>query len=182
VNGEYYLIDTGKNKLKEPFKKKVRAKVDIFFGEIPLMTEEGTFILNGCERVIISQIIRSPGVYFRKEFGTVRKTIYTATIISNKGLWTKIILDQTDPKKEKNTNLLEMIVQNTSKANELTLRNMTYGGGMLAAEGVSSVQMANYRSVSSPRINATNDMVRGIKKEVNATVGSNFLNFSPRRS
>jgi DNA-directed RNA polymerase subunit beta len=105
VNGEYYLIDTGKNKLKEPFKKKVRAKVDIFFGEIPLMTEEGTFILNGCERVIISQIIRSPGVYFRKEFGTVRKTIYTATIISNKGLWTKIILDQTDPKKEKNSNL-----------------------------------------------------------------------------
>lgn len=105
VNGEYYLIDTGKNKLKEPFKKKVRAKVDIFFGEIPLMTEEGTFILNGCERVIISQIIRSPGVYFRKEFGTVRKTIYTATIISNKGLWTKIILDQTDPKKEKNTNV-----------------------------------------------------------------------------
>jgi hypothetical protein len=83
---------------------------------------------------------------------------------------------------EKQASLLEMIVQNTSKANELTLRNMTYGGGMLAAEGVSSVQMANYRSVSSPRINATNDMVRGIKKEVNATVGSNFLNFSPRRS
>jgi hypothetical protein len=85
-------------------------------------------------------------------------------------------------KKEKQASLLELIVQNTSKANELTLRNMTYGGGMLAAEGVSSVQMANYRSVSSPRINATNDMVRGIKKEVNATVGSNFLNFSPRRS
>jgi hypothetical protein len=86
------------------------------------------------------------------------------------------------PKKEKNTNLLEMIVQNTSKANELTLRNMTYGGGQLAAEGVSSVQMANYRTVSSPRINATNDINRGIKKEVNATIGSNFLNFSPRRS
>jgi len=86
------------------------------------------------------------------------------------------------PKKEKDTNLLELIVQNTQKANELTLRNMTYGGGQLAAEGVSSVQMANYRTVSSPRINATNDMVRGVKKEVNATIGSNFLNFSPRRS
>jgi hypothetical protein len=85
-------------------------------------------------------------------------------------------------KKKKDTGLLELIVQNTSKANELTLRNMTYGGGMLAAEGVSSVQMANYRTVSSPRINATNDINRGIKKEVNATVGSNFLNFSPRRS
>jgi hypothetical protein len=86
------------------------------------------------------------------------------------------------PKKDKDTNLLELIVQNTQKANELTLRNMTYGGGQLAAEGVSSVQMANYRTVSSPRINATNDMVRGVKKEVNATIGSNFLNFSPRRS
>ena len=85
-------------------------------------------------------------------------------------------------KKKRDTSLLELIVQNTSKANELTLRNMTYGGGQLAAEGVSSVQMANYRTVSSPRINATNDINRGIKKEVNATIGSNFLNFSPRRS
>jgi tape measure domain-containing protein len=83
---------------------------------------------------------------------------------------------------KKSESLLSLIVQNTSKANELTLRNMTYGGGQLAAEGVSSVQMANYRTVSSPRINATNDINRGIKKEVNATIGSNFLNFSPRRS
>ena len=75
--------------------KKIRIKQDIFFGEIPLMTEEGTFIISGCERVIISQIIRSPGIYFRKEYGTTRKnTFYTATIISNKGLWTKFSLDE----------------------------------------------------------------------------------------
>jgi DNA-directed RNA polymerase subunit beta len=74
--------------------KKIRVKQDIFFGEIPLMTEEGTFIISGCERIIISQIIRSPGIYFRKEFGLSKKTHYTATIISNKGLWTKFILDQ----------------------------------------------------------------------------------------
>lgn len=48
--------------------KRIRIKQDIFFGEIPLMTEEGTFIISGCERVVISQIIRSPGIYFRKEF------------------------------------------------------------------------------------------------------------------
>ena len=53
---------------------KVRIKQDLFFGEIPLITEEGTFVINGCERIVISQIIRSPGVYFRKEFGTIRKT------------------------------------------------------------------------------------------------------------
>ena len=71
------------------------------------MTEEGTFILNGCERVIISQIIRSPGVYFRKEFGLGRKVIYTATLISNKGLWTKIILDQKEDKKALKKNKFE---------------------------------------------------------------------------
>lgn len=81
--------------------KKIRVKQDIFFGEIPLMTEEGTFVISGCERVIISQIIRSPGIYFRKEFGTTRKAIYTATIISNKGLWTKFILDEKRNKKTK---------------------------------------------------------------------------------
>ena len=74
--------------------KKVRVKQDIFFGELPLMTEEGTFIISGCERVVISQIIRSPGIYFRKEFGKTKKIKYTATIISNKGLWTKFILDK----------------------------------------------------------------------------------------
>lgn len=65
------------------------------------MTEEGTFIISGCERIIISQIIRSPGIYFRKEFGTTRKAIYTATIISNKGLWTKFVLDERLNTKEK---------------------------------------------------------------------------------
>ena len=88
--------------LKSTKNKKIRVKQDIFFGEIPLMTEEGTFIITGCERVVISQIIRSPGIYFKKEFGTTRKAIYTATIISNKGLWTKVVLDETC-NKDKNT-------------------------------------------------------------------------------
>jgi DNA-directed RNA polymerase subunit beta len=86
---------------KQPIKyKKCPILQDLFFGEIPLMTEEGTFLINGCERVVISQIIRSPGVYFRKEFTNSRKTIFTATIISNKGLWTKFILDQKERKKK----------------------------------------------------------------------------------
>jgi len=95
---------------------------------------------------------------------------------------------QKDDKEKKNKaaknqeSLLSLIAQNTQKANELTLRNMTYGGGQLAAQGISAVQMANYRSVASPRINATNDISRGVKKEVNATTNSNFLNFSARRS
>ena len=79
--------------------KRLTFKQDNFFGEIPLMTEEGTFVISGCERVVISQIIRSPGIYFRKEFGTKRKTIYTATVISNKGLWTRFFLDKKEKKK-----------------------------------------------------------------------------------
>ena len=62
-----------KNALKTEKYKNIRVKQDIFFGEIPLMTEEGTFVISGCERIIISQIIRSPGIYFRKEFGTTVK-------------------------------------------------------------------------------------------------------------
>ena len=103
IRGEYsYSNDNNNlNDIKTVKNKKIRVKQDIFFGEIPLMTEEGTFLISGCERVIISQIIRSPGVYFRKEFNISRKTIYTATIISNKGLWTKFILDQKELKKLK---------------------------------------------------------------------------------
>jgi DNA-directed RNA polymerase subunit beta len=74
---------------------------DLFLGDMPLMTEEGTFVISGYERVIISQIIRSPGIYFRKEFTSARKTLYTATLISNKGLWTKFLLDQKEIKLEK---------------------------------------------------------------------------------
>jgi DNA-directed RNA polymerase subunit beta len=86
-------IKKRKDKKKNSIKK-IIINQDIFFGEIPLMTEEGSFIINGCEKIIISQIIRSPGVYFQKEFSLSNKAIYTATIISNKGLWTKVILDE----------------------------------------------------------------------------------------
>ena len=63
-----------------------------FFGEVPLMTEEGTFIINGCERVIINQIIRSPGIYYRRE--TQEKALeYSATLISDRGSWLKFEFD-----------------------------------------------------------------------------------------
>ena len=87
-----------------------------------------------------------------------------------------------DKSKEKQTRQLELIVQNTKTQNELTLRNMTYGGGELAAQGISAVQMGGFRSVSTPQINATNDIVRGVEKIVRGYSNSNNLNFSFRRS
>ena len=117
IPSEYsYLIDQNSDItfLNKKFsQKKIRIKQDLFFGEIPLITEEGTFVINGCERIVISQIIRSPGIYFRKEFGNVRKTIYTATLISNKGLWTKFILDQIE-----NENLRDISKTNVNSTQE----------------------------------------------------------------
>lgn len=83
---------------------------------------------------------------------------------------------------KKQESLLGLIVQNTQKANELTLRNMTYGGGQLAALGISQVQMASNRTVKSPQINASNDITRGVEKIVRGYNNSNNLNFSFRRS
>jgi hypothetical protein len=83
---------------------------------------------------------------------------------------------------EKQASLLEMIVQNTQKANELTLRNLTYGGGQLAQQGISQVQMASNRSVKSPQISATNDISRGVEKMIRGYTNSNNLNFSFRRA
>jgi len=84
--------------------------------------------------------------------------------------------------KTKQVKVLEQIQQNTKTQNELTLRNMTYGGGELAAQGISAVQMGGFRSVSSPLINATNDIARGVEKIVRGYSNSNNLNFSFRRS
>jgi hypothetical protein len=84
--------------------------------------------------------------------------------------------------KEKSQRTLDLIQQNTKTANEITLRNLTYGGGQLAAQGISAVQMSGNRTVSSPQISASNDIVRGIEKIVRGYSNSNNLNFSFRRS
>jgi tape measure domain-containing protein len=83
---------------------------------------------------------------------------------------------------KKSESLLQLIVQNTQKANELTLRNMTYGGGQLAQQGISQVQMASNRTVKSPQISATNDITRGVEKIVRGYTNSNNLNFNFRRA
>ena len=60
---------------------------DVFFGDFPLMTKQGTFIINGAERVIVSQLVRSPGVYFNSELDKNGRTNYGATVIPNRGAW-----------------------------------------------------------------------------------------------
>ena len=66
---------------------------EVFMGDFPLMTERGTFIINGAERVIVSQLVRSPGVYFSKTIDTSGNTIYSASIIPNRGAWLEFEFD-----------------------------------------------------------------------------------------
>ena len=69
---------------------------DIFMGDFPLMTESGTFIINGAERVIVSQLIRSPGIYFSQTRDKTGKELYASTVIPNRGAWLEYETDSSD--------------------------------------------------------------------------------------
>jgi DNA-directed RNA polymerase subunit beta len=88
-----------------PLKLKVRLinketgeikEQEAFMGDFPLMTEKGTFIINGAERVIVSQLVRSPGVYFDMARDKVGKELYAATLIPNRGAWLEFETDSND--------------------------------------------------------------------------------------
>nr|YP_010902478.1 RNA polymerase subunit beta [Hypnea nidifica]WCH54333.1 RNA polymerase subunit beta [Hypnea nidifica] len=74
-------------------KNKKYKKRPVFVGDLPLMTNRGTFIISGTERVIINQIVRSPGIYYKKELDKNDKHIYSASLISNRGSWLKFEID-----------------------------------------------------------------------------------------
>ena len=69
---------------------------EIFMGDFPLMTEAGTFIINGAERVIVSQLVRSPGVYYDCTRDKTGKKLYTTTVIPNRGAWLEYETDSSD--------------------------------------------------------------------------------------
>ncbi len=69
---------------------------EVFMGDFPLMTEKGTFIINGAERVIVSQLVRSPGVYYAEQIDSSGKKLYNATIIPNRGAWLEFETDIND--------------------------------------------------------------------------------------
>ena len=75
---------------------KESKKGEVFLGDIPLMTNEGTFLVNGIERIIINQIVRSPGIYYKREANKKNSYLYTASLISNRGTWVKFEVDKDD--------------------------------------------------------------------------------------
>ncbi len=72
------------------------AQHDIFMGDLPLMTATGTFVINGAERVIVSQLVRSPGIYYEIGHDKIGKTLYSCTVIPNRGAWLEYETDSND--------------------------------------------------------------------------------------
>ena len=88
-----------------PLKVKVRlynkekeeiSEHEIFMGDLPLMTETGTFVINGAERVIVSQLVRSPGIYYGLGHDKIGKKLYSCTVIPNRGAWLEYETDSND--------------------------------------------------------------------------------------
>ena len=65
-------------------------------GDFPIMTDNGTFIINGAERVIVSQLVRSPGIYYGVDYDKVGKQLFSATVIPNRGVWLEYETDSND--------------------------------------------------------------------------------------
>ncbi|NLD18111.1 MAG: DNA-directed RNA polymerase subunit beta [Tissierellia bacterium] len=69
---------------------------EVFMGDMPMMTETGTFIINGAERVVVNQLVRSPGVYYKIERDKTGKPLYSSTLIPNRGAWIELESDSKD--------------------------------------------------------------------------------------
>ncbi|NLM58943.1 MAG: DNA-directed RNA polymerase subunit beta [Clostridium sp.] len=103
-----YSVDECKERdatYSAPLKVKVRLinketgevkEQEIFMGDFPLMTETGTFIINGAERVIVSQLVRSPGIYYAMKFDKTGKKLFSNTVIPNRGAWLEYETDSND--------------------------------------------------------------------------------------
>ncbi|MDB4866989.1 MAG: rpoB [Cohnella sp.] len=103
-----YSVDDSKERdvtYAAPLRVKVRLlnketgevkEQEVFMGDFPLMTETGTFIINGAERVIVSQLVRSPSVYYSNKLDKNGKKTYTATVIPNRGAWLELETDAKD--------------------------------------------------------------------------------------
>jgi DNA-directed RNA polymerase subunit beta len=100
----------------------IYKKGEVFFGEFPIMTDRGTFVINGSEKVVVSQLVRSPGSYFKTEINIkTGELIYSADIIPSRGTWLEF---ETDAKKvvdEKNVNALFVKIDKSRKTSATSL-------------------------------------------------------------
>ena len=136
---DYYLDENAKYSVEEckerdvtyskPLKVRVRLinretgevkEQEVFMGDFPIMTDQGTFIINGAERVIVSQLVRSPGVYYAEQIDKTGKKLFSATLIPNRGAWLEYETDSND--------IVYVRVDRTRKINiTVLLRALGYG-------------------------------------------------------
>ena len=136
---DYYLDDDPKYSVDEckerdvTYSKSLKVRVrlinretgevkeqEVFMGDFPIMTDQGTFIINGAERVIVSQLVRSPSVYYAEQVDKTGKKLYSATVIPNRGAWLEYETDSND--------VLSVRVDRTRKINvTILLRALGYG-------------------------------------------------------
>ncbi len=149
-----------------PLKVKVRLinketgevkEQEVFMGDFPLMTDKGTFIINGAERVIVSQLVRSPGVYFDITNDPSGKTIYSASIIPNRGAWLEFETDA--------SNVIYVRVDRTRKVPAtVLLRALGYGSSQSIIEMFDNNEYIMNTIEKDPTNNADEALIEIYKK------------------
>ncbi len=134
---------------------------EVFMGDFPMMTDKGTFVINGTERVVVSQLVRSPGVYFSRELDkTSDKDIFLAKVIPSRGAWLEFEVDKRDTvgvridrKRRQNVTVLlkalgwteeEILRGPRAQAAQGQVRS-TQGEGQPGQEGLGAAQVAGVR-------------------------------------
>ena len=139
---------------------------EVFIGDLPLMTERGTFIINGAERVIVNQIVRSPGVYYKSEIDKNGRRTYSASLIPNRGAWLKFETDRNDLVWVRIDKTRKLSAQVLLKALGLTnneifdaMRHPEYFQKTIEKEGEFSEEEALMEDRKSTRLNSSHQII-----------------------
>ncbi len=163
----------------------------VFMGEFPLMTDKGTFIINGTERVVVSQLVRSPGVYFERAADkTSDKDIFTAKVIPSRGAWLEFEIDKRDMvgvrldrKRKQNVTVLLKALQAVA---ELTGEEYDYEATMAELGQYESIQLTMEKDNTETEQDALLDIYRKLRpgepptREAAQTLLNNYY-FNPKR-
>ena len=163
----------------------------VFMGEFPLMTDKGTFIINGTERVVVSQLVRSPGVYFERAADkTSDKDIFTAKVIPSRGAWLEFEIDKRDMvgvrldrKRKQNVTVLLKALQAVA---EITGEEYDYEATMAELSQYESIQLTMEKDNTETEQDALLDIYRKLRpgepptREAAQTLLNNYY-FNPKR-
>ena len=196
---DYKLDETPKNSIERckerdqtyaaPLKVTVRLtdketgsmrESDVFIGDFPLMTEHGTFIINGAERVIVSQLVRSPGVYYERAMDKSGKYTYATKMIPNRGAWLEYECDPND--------ILSVRIDRTRKLPmTVLLRALGYGSNAEIIDLLGEDERVNATIAHDPTTStekALEEIYKRLRPGEPATVESarNLLNLQNKSS